>query len=1158
MAVESLIPALAPAIRQLPQSEEDQGVVAHLFGIPVGFQFGTAAGLTGVPAFLVDVLTDPTTYLLGGFNTLTKFGKAAQGVGKLAKFGMLAEEVQKGGRFGQALKTLAESRAIKPGARASRLLQLTEDSAKLSTKPYQDLLGAVRGLEKNDVLATLRKARDVKPGQGALVIPRSEIERAIGAFERDGAVGVEGYLSGQIARRQQLAATARTALENGDLQAYQEAAKEIRTLKVDPRFQRLFSKQAVGRLESAFKLYEETGKPIAPLAGDAATQAALTTEGMTTPQRALLQVKVPMLPAKTIAVGQSLIERGSQILSPVTKWLPKTPGMVPGARVAAQALARQRNDPKYLAGFDSLYEASAAAGKSIADSARQSLDAMNLSPEAQELVKNRADLLRYQTQAGHTWAGTVAGELEAVLDAKGLKAPEERAKISALLEEPDKFLSRPGGKTGKGPFGETSIFGDLTDSAKKAGYTDDHVLIADAISSGLKTTKNEMQAAGVLNAFQEDYIHRIVTPIGKKGEEALQGFVSRVKTKTFAPAMQKRTGVTYPELLEMEKKGLLTVEKDPARLLHHYYGSTAKVLADGNFIKGVASDRVPFEVTTKAGDKADELLPLILPGGERKWTKKYLATEQYVPSNDPYLTAFARQIGTVTGQKSFFTPVENIYVYKDIAAQLKASLETGGVTRKGVLQTNTDKLYNSALMISSLGKRTLLFPGTWHYSALTERAIVVNGMDGARNAWELTKGQLQKGQKSPLLLFKDADVWMKHGLGLGPPTDAEFDVFNRFTRWAGSKLPVAKPVFDAMASADLWVGKKLWSQYHNPSKLFAAETMMGEALKKFPNLPEEQIRRAISEHVNNAFGGGVLERMVSSKKGQQWMRLFFLAPDWTLSNISVAADVFANFFKKQEWFQQAAGRRGWIFSPEEVMKSDVRAFFARQYALRSSLMLVGAASLVNAAFTGHFIWDNAEGHQSQIQLPWKDSNGRHLYLDFAKAFREPFEWVAGPFESINRKMGTLPRVAWAQVSGKDFFGQPIVTQEDGPLANLAKRVGYIAGGNMPIGLQELVGFRKQAKDATTAGMMFAGLPIKTEFVRFREDGSPVEHVTKTKQELRDEVKAEYQDQIKQQTEKWGEALDALMKSGAYRSAIGRRQEALLMSVAPSSGLAVAE
>ena len=89
-----------PSLGKLPDDADDS-FVATIAGVPVGFQFATWMGMDGAPALVLDILTDPTTFLSGG-GALTKTGRAAKVIHGSAS-------VRK------ALKSLRETRELTSG-----------------------------------------------------------------------------------------------------------------------------------------------------------------------------------------------------------------------------------------------------------------------------------------------------------------------------------------------------------------------------------------------------------------------------------------------------------------------------------------------------------------------------------------------------------------------------------------------------------------------------------------------------------------------------------------------------------------------------------------------------------------------------------------------------------------------------------------------------------------------------------------------------------------------------------------------------------------------------------------------------------------------------------------------------------------------------------
>lgn len=1156
---------LGPTISKLPggQDDEDTGIVAHFLGIPVGFQFGTAMGLKGIPALITDIVTDPTTYLLGGLGSLTKFGEGARAVGKIAKLRFLDETLQglKGTSLGEAVGKLAMARAVTPSQKAEMIFSSVKRSAALSTTAYEDVLKGIKGLDPESAQEILSNA--IKDRTGQFVVPVSDLMRARSAVAQGGTEAGEAFLQGNIARRhslRQAALDASQAIQAGQPYGwtqFSKTAKEMQALAVDPRYDKMFGSGARGRMKALFEEFERTGKPVAALAPDAISQAAMTIDGMSAPQRALISVRLPFVGEKIISVGATMVGKGAALIAPLAKILPQSHGLISRASQVSQKLAKANDAPRILANADSVRDVMGGAFDSIAKAATFSKDSPDLLPEARDLLSNGEVLLRAQRQTAAAFGDLIPREIDSAIRAGGLN----KENVWRLTEMPEQHLRVPdiGAAKAQTRFGNTHVFGELTEDSVKAGYKQAEVELAQSITAAFDYGKQVLQQAKVLGSFIHDYAHRIITPAKGSAEtvgEAVRAIQRRVTTTTFASPLQKRSGLSMPELLNLEKAGKLTIEKDPARLAQHYFSSMGRVLADGNFMKQAASWRVPF--VASAGPMGafdiDMALPLLLPGSGVNWAKPYLkaAADQYANVVDPYLVAFGRQMGLVSDTKGFRAS-DSVYVHKDIVGMLRTILKPGIANDISGAKTLHENAFTAALAVGSIAKRSLLAPGSMHYVFLNAKVAAVAGWEGLQQSWKATKNAVRGGSDiHPLMpMMQSFDRWSQLGLVMRPSSDAEMDMFQKAMAWTAKTLPITKPLVAAMQFGEAQITRKLFDLWQNPMKLWTAETLYSKGLERFASkMPAEQIGRSTADFVNQVYGGGVLERMIKSEGGKQWLRLMLLAPDWTLSNIALASDVFANWFKKQEWFQRGVGRMGWVITPEDVLKSDVRAFYARQYVLRSGMMMYGAANLANLAFSGHFIWDNKEGHKDQVEMPWKDSNNRSLYMDMFKALSEPFEMAANPTKFLNYKLGYIPHQAMAVVTGKDMFGVPIVGAEDGPFVSLVKKVGYGIQGAMPIGLSQLAGIGSGTKDLATRAMIFAGAPMKTEFANQHqaEDATSLEqHPMKTKQQLRAEIHQEMQDAINKEADKLGTIYDARMKDPAYRRALAMAQDA---SVSP--------
>jgi hypothetical protein len=276
--------------------------------------------------------------------------------------------------------------------------------------------------------------------------------------------------------------------------------------------------------------------------------------------------------------------------------------------------------------------------------------------------------------------------------------------------------------------------------------------------------------------------------------------------------------------------------------------------------------------------------------------------------------------------------------------------------------------------------------------------------------------------------------------------------------------------------------------------VWAYDELVTEALQLNPKTNPRIVKEAIAEHVNNSFGGQHWRAMFVGKKGERIARAFLLAPDWTLSNLKVAADVFGNmrFGPNDLWRRARTKMGGAPVTAEELLRTDIRATFARQYALRAGLMFATMAGLANYALTsigggeGHFMDENAEGFKTSLELPGTDSRGRKRYLKFGKQFREPFEWVWNPLGSVRRKASPVARVFNMVYSGRDYFGKPLYTAEDGPVRSLANSAWEIITEAPPISMQKAFEGAGHPTDRVLESFFgAAGLPVRTEQINQR-------------------------------------------------------------------------
>lgn len=1122
--------------RSIAKEADDEGIIATFLGVPIGFQFGTAAGLSGPTALAVDILTDPTTYL-AGLGAATKLGQAERLAGRVVR-GKAARSATKIGRLAESA---AKARVLPEHAIAQRT-SILERSSQLETQSIQNLLTVVEGSNTAQATKTLldiksivkRGAYDELPFDGFVPGERT-IRDTLNALAESPEAAVR-YLNGEIARKNAFRQRLSSLANAKDYRTFKKEVKAIRKLEPSLRVKKLLSNEqlrdfralydeaaeaGVSPAEKVFKDVKdpETGKVTQVFDAEETfrRQFFARGDGMAGPARQVIGVEIPFTNKRMeLPVGQSLTAAFVPVAERVRKFgqgLGKQRFLIEGARSAARAMSLALDGPKPLARADTLFELGEAGVRFLQN------------PADEELAKRFLGLHRVangQIRSGKLIANLYENELTAIalggndrFIARALQPGgeaskvrlEELGKVRDILLDTDTYLDRgqlPGvGQIGNavgpqgpgvttplraGTFGQSRIYGTLTDVARKRGMTDHHVLLAESVATTLENFGQEAVRQGLIKAQLGEYLPRI-TKILKQAEYdewlGSRGLSKNTISGAYSHGFE-RTIPLYNDLLALEKRGVLLVEKDLGKILGRYIESTIEAGAKGRFLEKVSA--APVLVPIKEGDKIDDqiFLPMIASTRNKKLIKGF--EKEYVPIDgraNPGVLEFAEKMG-IRGEKGqyYVHPHDTILVHKDSAGDMIKLLERTKLA--DAKDPISKRIWEKALVLNGAAKRSLLWFSGFHYMALFESAIADLGWQFLRNPLRA----IRDGQRDFFEASDIMDLAVRSGLQFGPLLDAEVGTVAAALKQQEKSIPFLTPAARALGRLTTVWDRPLWDYYHNGLKMYAFSEIYQRGLKRFGPENAARIARETADHVNNAFGGQVWENLLVNKRGQNIARMFLMAPDWTHSNLRIALDVFANRFARSERLPQLlTGQSGFAVRAEELLQpGDVRAFFSRRYALQAGLIWGSMAALANFAFTGHFPWDNPEGHKSQIQLPWKDEDGRQLFMSPGKQFKEPFELIGvfdgkDPIDFFNRKVGRLPGTIFYTATGRDYFGRPIVHEdsEGNPIRALANKLGYAFGQNLPIPLQEVrksVERGVSGRDILFVGLGAAGLPIR--------------------------------------------------------------------------------
>jgi len=1097
--------------------DEEEGVIATLFGVPIGTQFGTAAGLTGVTALAVDILTDPLTYL-GGVGALSKTGRAARAAQSARKVNKIGENLAK---TGVPLSDALKGRAA-----------MVDLSARVEERSIQQLKGLIEGSSTANASNSLRQTlQTLERGNLADLpfegfVPGKEIVRSTTQAVRNGGTdaGVQ-FLDNQIAKRLTIRNRAKDLAQAGNFRDFKKLAKEIRKLEPSARRDVLLGSRALNDFRAAFSLGQQSlpGQRIRNV-----SDQFRKLDGMKAPQRAGLEFRIPFT-EKSIAVSSSstpfggLVEKAAERVNKFGKTA-ESALAIPGVRAAARAASLAKDRPEVLSTPDSVFDIGDVVTRFIRGNpdTERVRDFLGLHKQfTSDAQASRALGLVFEKDL-NAWArGGKEGfiqESKRVLG-QGARAAddirpgsaeaarrEELGKVFQLVEnaddllvrskiDPEKLVRTPDGRQfTQGTFGDTQIFGELTEAARAKGITDRHVAMAESLSTLFKNWGDELIRQNVFEKGISDYMPRITTVLKPKEWEAFQ------QSKKFVDSINgfyrfgaPRKVAKFNDLLELEKKGIIKVEKDPAKILRAYIESSIQATAQGRLVERVAASQVPVPVVAGttgakvARDIQDNWAPMMV-GKRSKSLEKFRTVEKgglyqrMDRQRFPGVDAMARKIGIPFG--------EPVFVHKDSAFQMGRLLEP--VKKSDAFSGLMEKAWDKALAVNAAMKRSLLAFSGFHYMALMESAVADLGTAFLRNP----RQAIRQGQRDFFMATDLMEDALRSGLQIGPMTDAEIGVVSRSLKLQEKSIPGLSPAARALGRATTVWDRGLWDYYHNGIKLFAFNEIYQRGLSKFGTKNLRLRAQEAARHVNNAFGGQIWEDLMVNRNGQRMARMFIMAPDWTFSNLRIARDVFANRFQKFDQFALTGRWGGFSLSAEEMLDAqNVRKFFARRYALQAGLIWLPMVNMANFAFTGHFMWDNPEGHKEQIQLPWKDENGRQLFMDPGKQFKEPFELFGfmGAKEPIldflrRKKSRVIDNVSYLS-SGRDYFGRPIVhpDSEGSGIKEIADHLGFFVRGNLPIPAQEAI----RAAERSEGGLSLRGiaesvpgtlgLPIRRQF-----------------------------------------------------------------------------
>ncbi len=511
-----------------------------------------------------------------------------------------------------------------------------------------------------------------------------------------------------------------------------------------------------------------------------------------------------------------------------------------------------------------------------------------------------------------------------------------------------------------------------------------------------------------------------------------------------SPAFHRREIPTYKELVDA---GFTPLTTDIFKLSQMWAETNWRYAATREMVGNLKN------MTDSFGHK------LVLP--------KKDAPAYYVTVDSPIFKRMT-EVATKDGKKVRYQ--EDLALHPELARHMRGFLDTNPFS--------DSKFLRGVQRFNAWAKTTNLLFSLFHNVALTESAnavikgspisglFLMKGIDPTTKLPVTGATMPHRIGKKLLKIPENVDEMIASRLQIGSPViDLRVGIIERDLLSLEAKMAevrgrnpnvVKNGLFKVAEQAAMRArkfivasSKLLFEEYHTPLKAYSFYDIFQKELRRNPNMSPEamkQVKRTIAERLNNAYGGqDWLTQYWLNPRMKRVVELGLLAPDWTISNIKVAATSFSLADKTFN----VGGKE--IPLGITLAKDPVTRRFQISYWRRMAMTLTGASLAMQTAIfetfgdeslgDHRFPWENESGHKFDIDvtpimrtLPsalldfFSDdgsvylAEGGRYYTGFGKQAKENFHWMEDPFEEVKRKASPVARIAIEFYEKTNLFG----------------------------------------------------------------------------------------------------------------------------------------
>ncbi|MCP3683489.1 MAG: hypothetical protein GY861_12450 [bacterium] len=537
--------------------------------------------------------------------------------------------------------------------------------------------------------------------------------------------------------------------------------------------------------------------------------------------------------------------------------------------------------------------------------------------------------------------------------------------------------------------------------------------IADEIADSYQEMGLEAQEAEVIKNTLDNYAGRVWDLEEKKGRptsEAVRKFGTKTghaKQRTFATILEgwgtinPHTGKPY----ELKVKGAtnnLQILKD----------SIVKTVEDKRFLKTLQA------IKTIDGD------PLVTT----QQKEGYVQIEH--PNFKVWKHAGKAEEGKAYGKNFFMDEEGNLFEKRELYAPKEQAKNLNNIL--GVSKIRDTPGIKLATKYNAIFKAWILQSSFFHHLAFMRSYYL--GTTGKKPsemvAWTpfIKKEGMHQAYRQGLRSIEEEGPiitqLVRNGLTLGLKQDWNEELLREKTLIGKvlDKTKATKAVKDKILDLREAQADFLFGELGSGLKAKAAMIEYRNLIKKHPNMNTNTAARLAANLINDDFGGLHLARIGKYGRNptlQHFFRLFFLAPDWTESNIRSMVKMVGAGTKEE----RAMYQKFWAGIAVKAVILTVAA---------NALLSIGGdeedelgKKYRRAWKEGHFKWLDVDITRLYQGLGNKKTDRK--YFSIAGHFKDPLKFATHPIRSAHHKGSVLYKTFHEMLSGKDWAGRRYTT-----------------------------------------------------------------------------------------------------------------------------------